>query len=316
MTGHGGIVLTPGALTTIQDRGRTGYQALGIPVSGALDRFARRMANALVDNPPGCAVLEMTVVGLTLAVLHPMDLAFTGAGMPITRNHTPVAPWRAFRVEPGDLLTFGMAGSGCRGYLAVRGGFDVPEIMGSRATYLGGKLGGMAGRPLQKGDLLPVTPVPPLGTPRCLSDEYWPAYPDKIVLRAIPGPQADDFTRAIDRFFEVPFTLDTRTDRMGCRLDGPVIALDPGSPQSIISEPVVPGSVQIPADGHPIILLGEQTSGGYAKIATVISPDLSRLAQATPGVVIHFERVDIETAHRIYREETMRRDEIIRSFAR
>ncbi|RTZ97164.1 MAG: KipI antagonist [Deltaproteobacteria bacterium] len=313
MNGNGFVVLTPGALTTVQDRGRLGYQALGIPESGALDRYACQVANLLVDNPPGNAVLEMTVVGPTLAVLKQMNLAFAGADMKITLNHAPVDPWRAFCVNPGDLLAFSMTGRGCRGYLAAGGGFDLPEVMGSRATYLGGTLGGLNGRPLQKGDFLPVGPARRAKRFYRLPDEFRPVYTSPIVLRAVPGPQADYFTRTIDRFFNTDFTLGTRSDRMGCRLDGPVVPLDPGRQESIISEPIVPGSVQIPADGQPIILLGEQTTGGYAKIATVITPDLSRLAQAVPGDTIQFEPVDLKSAFRIYRKETTRMDAIYRA---
>ncbi len=310
MNNHGFIVLTPGALTTVQDLGRQRYQELGIPVSGALDRFACRVANLLVDNPPGSAVLEMTVVGPTLTALRPMDVAFAGADMKMTLNHAPVEPWCAFRVNPGDLLAFHMTSCGCRGYLAVGGGFDVPEVMDSRATYLGGKLGGIDGRPLQKGDFLPVGPARLAEQFHRLPDEFRPDYIASIVLRAVTGPQAGHFTQAIGPFFNTDFILSTRSDRMGCRLEGPVVSLDPGRKESIISEPIMPGSVQIPADGHPIILLGEQTTGGYAKIATVITPDLSRLAQAVPGHTIQFEPVDIETAHQIHREEVARLDRI------
>ncbi len=310
MNNSGFIVLTPGALTTVQDLGRKGYQDLGIPVSGALDCFACRVANGLVDNPPDSAVLEMTVVGPTLTVLKDMDVAVAGADMKIALNHAPVASWQSFPVHPGDVLAIHMVNRGCRGYLAVGGGFDVPKVMDSRATYLGGKLGGFEGRALQKGDFLPVFPTRLMPHSRRLTDELQPVYPDSIVLRAIVGPQTDEFREAIDRFFETIFTLGSQSDRMGCRLDGPTISLDPGKKQSIISEPIIPGSVQIPADGHPIILLGEQTTGGYAKIATVVSPDLSRLAQAVPGHSIQFEPIDIKTAHQIYREEMARLDRI------
>jgi biotin-dependent carboxylase-like uncharacterized protein len=312
---NGFIILSPGALTTVQDTGRYGYQELGVPTSGALDLFAYRLANLLVDNRPGCAALEVTVVGPTLAALKKMEVAFSGADMKVTLNHKRVNPWRSFQVNPGDVLAIHMVRHGCRGYLSVGGGFDVPEVMGSRATYLGGKLGGIEGRPLTKGDFLPVRPARMLARSRQLPDEFQPSYPNTILLRAVIGPQKNYFKETIDRFFETTFTLSAQADRMGCRLDGPPISLDSGRKQSIISEPIVPGSVQIPADGHPIVLLGEQTAGGYAKIATVISPDLSRLAQAVPGDTIRFEAVDIKTAHRIYRGEAIRLDQITRSFS-
>ena len=194
-----------------------------------------------------------------------------------------------------------MAQSGCRGYLAVSQGIDVPLVMGSRSCYVGAALGGFKGRPLQAGDILRRGPGEPPRLVHRVPSELVPVYPSEIILRAIPGPQDDYFDRGLDVFFSSSFSVSPQADRMGCRLQGPVIAQVEGMPRSIISEPSLPGGVQIPQDGQPIILLSEQTVGGYTKIATVISSDISRVAQALPGNTIRFERIDIDAAHELYR---------------
>jgi len=172
--------------------------------------------------------------------------------------------------------------------------------MGSRSTYTAGKIGGFSGRPLAKGDRLHSEPV--LGKRRLVSfpEELKPSLSDEITLRALPGPQDDYFGSGLDAFFSSEFTISSKADRMGYRLEGPQIELKEGVPRSIISEPSLSGAVQIPADGHPIILLVEQTAGGYAKIATVLTPDLNLVAQAKPGNRIRFKRVNVAEVHRLY----------------
>ncbi len=295
-------VLTPGAYTTVQDEGRYGYQQMGIPVSGALDSFAFRVANMLVENPVNCAVLEITVMGPRLEVLSEADIAITGAEMGMTLNDQSVQAWKSIRVKPGDILGINQVKSGCRAYLAVTGGIDVTDIMGSRSTYVGGKIGGYSGRSLKPGDILKRGKGLLLDTTRHLSTDVIPQYPSNIIIRAVPGPQDDFFNEGLKVLFESEFMVSAKADRMGYRLQGPVIKHREEMPKSIISEPSVPGGVQVPADGQPIILLVEQTVGGYTKIATVISTDLARVAQATPGDTIRFEKVTLETAHTIYRD--------------
>jgi len=189
-------VLEPGIYTTVQDRGRYGYQQFGIPISGAMDQFAYRVANLLVGNPEDAAVLEITVFGPRLEVLAEADIAVTGAEMPITINDEAAEGWTSLRVRPGDVVALKQVRSGCRAYLAVTGGIDVPVVMGSRSTYVGGKLGGYQGRPLAKGDLLARGPAEPLKAPRKLPPNFIPRYPSEILLRAIPGPQDDYFDEA------------------------------------------------------------------------------------------------------------------------
>lgn len=297
------LVIAPGAFTTVQDMGRFGYRHIGVPPSGALDSFACRAANLLVGNPQDCAVLEMTFTGVELAVLREVDVALTGADMGTALNHRPMDNWCTVRLAPGDLLTIGQARSGCRGYLAVTGGIDVPLVMGSRSTNTMAAMGGYRGRILRKGDFIKSGPGRVLDRPRELPPGLRPGYPETVTLRAIAGPQDDYFTEGLQRLFTRPFTVGARADRMGCRLDGPGIPLRRGMPESIISEPIVPGGIQIPADGHPIILLNEQTAGGYAKIATVVSSDLPKVAQAVAGDTICFKQTDLQTARHICHKE-------------
>lgn len=297
------IVRNPGPMTTVQDLGRLAFLDQGVPLSGALDPFACRVANLLVGNPEEAAVLEITVTGPTLEVLAPADIALTGADMGMTINRVPVPAWRTMRATPGDVIRIPRAVQGCRAYLAVTGGIDVPLMMGSRSTFVRAKIGGVQGRGLIKGDILRRGAGAVLDRPRVLPEEWIPEHARKIVLRAVPGPQDDAFREGSDAFFGASYEVTQQTDRMGCRLRGAAVYRDRESPESIVTEPTIPGNVQVPADGQPIILLVEQTSGGYAKIATVITSDLSRVAQAMPGSTVRFERVTLENAHRLYQEQ-------------
>jgi len=310
------LVQAPGSYTTVQDNGRFGYQKMGIPVSGVLDSFAGSVANLLVGNPEESAVLEITVVGPRLAFLREIDVALAGAEMGATLNNQPVNCWESFRVSPGDILKMRQVKSGCRAYLAVSGGIEVPKVLGSRSTYVGGKLGGYQGRPLKKGDILRCGEGAFLDVPRRLPSVWIPRNSSGIVLRAVPGPQDDFFhEEGLATFFRSEFTISTNANRMGYRLQGPSIRQKENLPASIISEPSISGSVQIPADGQPIILLGEQTMGGYTKIATVISTDISKVAQAIPGNVVRFEKVTLETAHSLYIEQKKLMREIVRNIS-
>ncbi len=296
-------VLTPGGYTTIQDEGRFGYQQMGIPVSGALDAFAFHCANLLVSNTKNTAVMEITVMGPRLEIMAAADLAVAGAGIGMTLNAQPVETWTSFSVKPGDILDIQQVQSGCRAYLAVNGGIDVPEVMGSRSTYVGGNIGGYHGRLLKAGDVINCGRGKRLSGRRKMPSDMIPAYPPELLIRAIPGPQDDFFQEGLEVIFQSDFMVSTKADRMGYRLQGPEVRLHKGMPKSIISEPTMPGGVQIPADEQPIILFVEQTVGGYTKIVTVISVDLSKVAQATPGDTIRFERVSLETAHKLYQEQ-------------
>jgi biotin-dependent carboxylase-like uncharacterized protein len=304
------LVLTAGAYTTVQDMGRYGYQQMGIPVSGVLDKFSYRVANILVGNPDGAAVLEITVTGPRLEFQTATDIAVTGADMGMTLNDQPVRCWKSIRTKPGDILDIQQVKSGCRAYLAISGGIEVPVVMGSRSTYAGGKLGGHLGRPLKEGDQIKCGPSTGLTKARQILSAVIPTHPSQIVIHAIPGPQDDFFQEGLTTLFQSEFMVSTKADRMGYRLQGPEVKLAEGMPKSIISEPTMPGGVQIPADQQPIILLVEQTVGGYTKAVTVISTDLPKVAQATPGDTIRFKEISLEKAHTLYREREKVFDDI------
>ena len=295
-------VITPGAYSTVQDLGRFGYQRLGVPLSGALDGYACRVANLLVGNEPGAAVLELTIVGPQLKFLSETDIALTGARMGMQLNDTPVNTWQRMRVRPGDRLTIQQVTQGCRAYLALTGGVDVPLVMGSRSTYVGGGLGGYEGRPLKAGDVIESGAATLAEAPLALPAKWIPTYTDPVRLRVVPGPQDDFFDTGLDTLLCGEYMITAKADRMGYRLQGPPVAPKPKMPKSIISEPSMPGGIQIPADQQPIVLFVEQTVGGYTKIATVISSDLPALAQAVPGDTVRFEAVSLAEAHARYRD--------------
>lgn len=306
-------VRQPGAFTTVQDVGRYGYQEYGVPISGALDQFSYRVANLLAGNPLDAAAVEMTVLGPTLEVMEQGWLAIAGADLMPTLNRKPIANWRSIHVREGDVLAFRGLKGGCRAYLAMAGGIQVPTVLKSRSTFVDGKLGGLDGRPVKSGDVL-VSGEPPSGSqPRELPRHFVPHYGKEYSLRCVTGPQDDYFAPGTTRtFYENSFCVTERADRRGVRLDGPSLHVRESVPESIISEANVPGGVQVTPDGHPIVLLREQTTGGYPKIATIISVDLSWVAQAKPGDTFHFRMVTLEEAHDALRAEQHRWEQLAR----
>jgi biotin-dependent carboxylase-like uncharacterized protein len=304
--------IQPGSYTTVQDRGRFGFQQFGVPISGALDSFAYRVANALVGNYQKQAALEATIFGPTLKVLNQGLIAITGGNLLPFLNDAPLPMWESVTIQAGDIIQFKGIESGCRAYIAVAGGIDVPVVMGSRSTYVAGKIGGIDGRPLTVGDRLSKGKgIGKVGI-RVLSDLI-PSYSSEIELRVILGPQDDYFKEGIEKFFTSTFEVSTLADRMGYRLQGNPIGHNEGMDKSIISEPSVPGGIQISPDGQAIILLIEQTVGGYTKIATVISSDIGKVGQAKPGDLIRFRQVDLQEAHRILMIEEGKINSIISS---
>jgi len=295
-------VLQPGLYTTIQDRGRFGYLQFGIPPCGVVDAFAYRVSNLLVGNDGDEGVLEITVAGPVLQALEDAVLALTGGDLSPCVNDAPLPMWQSVPVRQGDRIRFKGLKSGCRAYLSVAGGIDVAPIMKSRSTYVAGKIGGIEGRPLRKGDRVPKGETKKRRRGK-IPQAFIPSYSNNPSIRAIPGPQDEYFSEGIEILFRSEFQVSSKADRMGYRLEGPVITHRDGVEKSIISEPSVPGGIQIPPDGQPIILLIEQTVGGYTKIATVISTDLSKVAQAKPGDRIRFEQIDLEKAHQAYRDQ-------------
>ena len=298
-------VLSPGLLTTVQDLGRFGFGRYGVAPSGALDSFALRIGNLLVGNPETEAGLETTLMGLRLQVLSEMLIAVTGADLQPQLNKQPLAMWQSRRVKVGDVIVFLGPRSGCRAYLTWAGGIQLDAVMDSKSTNLSSGFGGHSGRPLQRGDVLRALPVegqlPAAG--RCFPTAWIPQYPSRWTLRVVWGPQDDDFSAAgRSAFLQGDFAVSSLSDRTGIRLQGSVIRRKPHVPESIISEGIVAGAIQVPGDGQPIIILGETVTGGYRKIAAVISADLPLLGQIKPGDTIGFEAVSPEQAHLALRE--------------
>ena len=273
-----------GLLTTVQDLGRWRYQAMGVPVAGPMDIYSHRLANALVGNSEEAATLEVTVAGPELEFEDERDVAVTGAEF-------EDVPREMFRVHAGQRVAFGQRIRGARAYVAVSGGIETPKVLGSRATHLPSAMGGVEGRALKAGDELPLgRPVagerPPVAVERPpKGGRYETRYQ---TLRILPGPQHDRFTTgALDALQSAPYRIGTDSNRMGYRLTGPRLEHSRGA--DIISDATPLGSLQVPASGQPILLMADrQTTGGYAKIATVISADISLAGQLLPGDEIRF----------------------------
>ncbi|MDW7685280.1 MAG: biotin-dependent carboxyltransferase family protein [Bacillota bacterium] len=292
-------VENPGLLTTVQDLGRFGFEKFGMPVAGAMDSYALQAANILVGNPPNEGGLEISFIGLTLTFTGQGLIAITGADLGATLNGRQIEPWQSLQINSGDELKFAALKKGCRAYLAVQGGFDIPRIMGSKSTYLRGCIGGFKGRKLAMGDDLTSNEIRKKLAPEHLPEEFISSYENKTI-RVIPGPQADYFSSdQLTSFLSSTYKITNQYDRMGYRLEGPRIEHSKGP--DIISDGIVPGSVQVPGHGQPIIMLADcQTAGGYSKIATVISVDLDILAQLMPGNELRFAEISIEKAQLLY----------------
>ena len=319
-------VLKPGALSLLQDLGRYGYQRFGVVVGGAMDEWAHRFANALVGNDENEATLEITLTGPTLRFDKASTIAVCGADLSALVDGvegTQALPHgRPAVIRAGSQLRFGQRRAGVRAYLAVRGGFDVAPVMGSRSTYVRGGFGGFAGRALRKGDVLrignaaaagpPAAPAAPPAAPArsARGSPLWvPATPLVApgveiaaiqTIRIIAGQQWNVFTaQAHQRLLDAEFCIGAQSDRMGYRLEGPALA----RAQSIemISEAVTFGTIQVPPDGMPIILMADrQTTGGYPKIASVASVDLRLLAQMAAPQALRFQLITLEDAQKIY----------------
>lgn len=300
-------VREPGLLTTVQDLGRFGYQAEGVPVSGAADVQSLWVANRLVGNPPGEAGLEITLLGPVLEVLAEAVIAVTGADLGATLNGGELPLGVSVGVRPGDRLAFRGPRAGCRAYLAVAGGIAVPAWLGSKSTDLLGGMGGFAGRPLRRGDVIaagpPGRPLRELvGRRMSAAAAVLPAGGGAggagWEVRAVVGPQDESFpAEAVALFFSSPYRVSPTSDRMGLRLEGAPVPPRPEAGE-LPSEGTPAGAVQVPPDGQPIVLMaGRQTMGGYHKIAVVIAPDLPLLAQARPGEAVRFRAVTLAEAH-------------------
>lgn len=297
-------VLKAGMLTTVQDLGRNGYQSQGFSVAGVMDVRSFKIANLLLDNPENEAVLEFTLIGPTLQFTSETIIAITGGDFQPTINGNPAPMYTALYMNRGDILKFGSARTGSRGYIAFSSYLDIPVVMGSRCTNLKSKIGGFKGRKLHDEDYISFR-IKRRYLPFFLSrkldlDEF---DQEEATLRVVLGPQNDMFTKeGVRTFLNEEYTVTSDFDRMGCRLDGSFIASKNGS--DIISDGIAFGSVQVPSHGKPIILLADrQTTGGYAKIATVATVDIPKLVQRKTDHKIRFKAITVEEAQKLYLEE-------------
>jgi antagonist of KipI len=282
------LVIKPGMLTTIQDAGRWGFQSRGVPVAGPMDPVSHRVANALVGNDRRAAVLEITLLGPELEFDDERLVAVAGADFELSLDGRAVPSNAPFIVAAGSRLRFGARGRGARAYLAVSGGIAVPPALGSRSTHLVSAMGGLAGRALIAGDRLPLGD--PARQERVLppQEAVVPLPDHHVQIRVLPGPQVEYFSGdALDVLQSAPYVIAQQSDRMGFRLEGPRLTHARGA--DIISDATPLGVLQVPASGHPILLMADRpTTGGYPKIATVISADMAIAGQLEPADTISF----------------------------
>jgi antagonist of KipI len=286
----------PGLFTTIQDLGRYGFQRYGVPVSGAVDSYAFQVANLLVKNNSNDAGLEITLQGPELEFLHDNWIAITGANLSPMLNGEGVTCWQTQKVQKGDILSFGRIRSGCRAYLAIRGGINVPVVMNSRSTFVRGGLGGIEGRTLKQGDVVTGFDAEPLKTAFTLPSDLVPSYSNKLKVEVVLGPQSEYFTNeGLETFLSSEFTLTTEFDRMGNRYAGPPI--EQITELNMVSDAIPPGSIQIPPAGKPVVIMRDaQITGGYPKIGVITTPDISLVGQAKPNDRIRFSKTSLSRA--------------------
>ena len=309
-------VITPGLMTSVQDRGRFGFQALGISVSGALDADGFDLANALAGNEAGTGALEIRMLGPTLEVTAEsvtVALAGTGAGIEVmSPEREMISACRSVTFRKGQVFRIGAIGDSAVCYLAVHGGFDLPDVYGSQSTCMSAGFGGFHGRILEKGDCLPLRKAAAESVSQRILRR--PPEPDSSpVIRVIAGPQDDYFSAAgIETFFGTGYTVSQAVNRMGMRLEGAAVAHEKGF--NIASDGIVRGAIQVPGNGLPIILMADcQTTGGYPKIATVISTDMPKLGRMMPGADIRFEAVSVEEAEAVARDHHERKAALVDS---
>jgi KipI family sensor histidine kinase inhibitor len=296
------VVEEGGLLTTVQDLGRVGYRRFGLPPAGAMDPLALKVTNLLMGNPPGAAGLEFTFPGPRLRAARPLTLAIGGADLCPTINGRPARLWSCLRLDAGDLLAFDAPRSGRWAYLALPGGVDVPETMGSRATYLAATLGGYAGRRLERGDRFGCLRITPRSMLR-LPEHHWPPVTGAAAVRIVLGPQQEYFTEdAVAALLGAPFSVGPESNRVGYRLEGP--RLSHRTPVELLSDGLLPGALQVPSGGQPIVIMADgPTTGGYPKIGGIVLPDLRWIAQARRGETIRFQAVARDASHVAAREE-------------
>ena len=283
-------VKRPGLFTTVQDLGRYGFQRYGVPVSGAMDSFASTLANYLVGNRSTDACLEITLVGPELEFLSDSWVAITGANLSPTLNGEEVACWQTLAVHNGDVLSYGQPQCGCRVYLAVKGGINVPLVMNSRSTHVRGRFGGFRGRQLKIGDVVEGFETERLKKGFLLPKELVPFYPNELEVEVMFGPQSEYFTdEGREAFLSSDYVVTVESDRMGYRLDGSKVERKVSL--AMVSDAISIGSVQVPESGKPIIIMRDaQTTGGYPKVGVITTPDVSLLGQVKPNDKVKFSQ--------------------------
>jgi biotin-dependent carboxylase-like uncharacterized protein len=298
------IAVAPGPYVTIQDLGRRGWRRFGVSGSGAIDAVSLHLANALVANPPDMGALEFAHVGGAWEVAaETCRIAVAGGGFATTCDGVALMPWRSHTLRRGQRFTIGGTKDAVWGYLAVAGGFDIPPRLGSVATHVRSGIGGLNGRLVAAGDALPLHMI------------RAPAEPDRQVaapavvsepIRVVLGPQQDFFSpETVAAFLAAAWRVTHRADRMGTWLEGPKLGHAHGF--NVLSDGLVPGCIQVPGSGQPVVLLMDcQTIGGFPKVATIVTADLSRFAQTRPGGVVRFAAIHMETAHRLYQDHHAR----------
>jgi antagonist of KipI len=295
-------VLSPGALTTVQDLGRPGFGHIGVSACGAADRMALQLGNLLLGNPAGAAALEMTLRGGRFQFLDSGSIAVTGAEFDAHLDGTPVPLWQSLQVLAGQTLTFGGSGTNARCYLCVGGGIDTPPVLESRSTHVASRLGGMEGRPLRKGDLLRAAPFGPFQAHRLREGLIERLRPLGSVLRVTEAAQTSRFSEAARvSLRDQTWKVQMDSNRMGVRLTGVGIDAPMGGEMTTEGAPL--GAIQITPSGEPVILfVDHQTTGGYPKIACVISADHWRVGQLLPRQEVRFAWVSLEEARRLWLE--------------
>lgn len=297
------LVESPGLLTTVQDLGRLGFGHIGVSPSGASDPIALRMGNRLVGNVDNAAALEMTLVGGAFVFGGAASIAVTGSDFGPTLDKIPIRNSEAINVRAGQVLQLGPTRSGARCYLCVSGGICVPPFLGSASTHLLSGLGGVDGRALRRGDVLQIGATNTTFRKKAIALQVTKHLFHRNVLRVTPGPQADWFSESVRQsFYSSTYRVGEQSNRMGLRLEGPPLPLAEARP--MITEGVSLGAVQVPSGGLPIVLfVDQQTTGGYPKIANVISADLHRVGQLRPRDEVRFEQVTFEEARSLLIEQ-------------
>lgn len=289
-------ILTAGPGVTLQDHGRDGYLRYGVTAAGPMDRLAHATANLALGNDAGAAAIEISLGGIEVAAEGaPLSIAIAGGGFEVLLDGVKLPGWVRLELAPGAKLTVRAGTGGAWTYLAVAGRIDLPPFLGSLSTHTRSALGGLDGRGLAAGDTLPIADEQPRADVPELLLAPWLARPTDVI-RAVPGPQDDYFSQdQIEIFRQGPWTVSPRSDRMAFRLDGPRLKHARGF--NIISDGIAMGSIQVPGDGQPLALMADrQSTGGYPKIATIIGPDVGRLAQLRPNQPFRFEIVSVAEA--------------------